>query len=174
MPKPQSSSDAGSGPGPVPQSTDEREAMRARFAGDDARTLELAVAAARALYDARCSDVIALDVRGRSDITDAIVIATGTSERQMAAAIDDVREAAKELDTSAFSVADDPGSGWIVADFLQVMVHVFEPNTRAHYDLEMLWGDAPRLAWERPGDRPMMHRDADEPPDTDPQTHADD
>ena len=45
--------------------------------------------------------------------------------------------------------ADDRAS-WLLADFVDVIVHVFEPNTRAHYDLEMLWGDAPRLEWERP------------------------
>ena len=40
-------------------------------------------------------------------------------------------------------------STWIVVDFVDVVVHIFEPNTRAHYDLEMLWADAGRLEWER-------------------------
>jgi ribosome-associated protein len=40
----------------------------------------------------------------------------------------------------------------VIADFVDVVVHLFEPNTRAYYDLEMLWGDAPRVVWEREGD----------------------
>jgi len=41
---------------------------------------------------------------------------------------------------------------WVILDFVDVVVHVFEPDARLYYDIEMLWGDAPRVAWERAGD----------------------
>ncbi|MBZ0172816.1 MAG: RsfS/YbeB/iojap family protein, partial [Phycisphaerales bacterium] len=45
----------------------------------------------------------------------------------------------------------DDRSTWLLADFVDVVTHLFEPNTRAYYDIEMLWGDAPRIEWRRPG-----------------------
>jgi ribosome-associated protein len=50
------------------------------------------------------------------------------------------------------SHADDRTT-WIVVDCVDVVVHIFEPNTRSHYDLEMLWADAARVEWERPGEK---------------------
>lgn len=145
-----------------PTSTDERQEARRtlqhRLADNappsaiDDRTTQFAIDVARALADAKCTDIIALDVRGLSDIADAIVIATGTSDRQMRSAMDDVREVALRTGLPEFRIGDDAASGWLVGDFLQAIVHVFEPNTRAHYDLEMLWGDAPKVRWQRPND----------------------
>ena len=48
-----------------------------------------------------------------------------------------------------FHSSKDERATWLLADFVHVVVHIFEPNARAHYDLEMLWQDAPRLEWER-------------------------
>ncbi len=115
-----------------------------------------AVAAARLCRDDHCEDVVLLDVRGVSAVTDYIVIATGTSDRQMRS----VQHHIEELGVStgnppARSSADDRAT-WLVADFVDVVVHLFEPGTRSHYDLEMLWGDAPRVAWER---RDQLDRD---------------
>jgi ribosome-associated protein len=62
-----------------------------------------------------------------------------------------VEDLGKKLNFSMFRGTADDRSTWLLADFVNVVVHVFEPNTRAHYDLEMLWGDAPRLPWERTG-----------------------
>jgi ribosome-associated protein len=107
-----------------------------------------AIAAAQSLADARCDDILVIDVRKISQVTDFIVIASGTSDRQMRTAIDKAEEAIKELDQDVFRFVRDPSSTWLVLDYVDVVIHVFEPATRAHYDLEMLWGDGPRVDWQ--------------------------
>src|SRR4051812_48943798 len=88
---------------------------------------------------------------GLSQVTDFIVIGSGTSERQMGSVISHVEDLGGELKFRVFRSSGDERSTWLLADFVDVVVHIFEPNTRAHYDLEMLWGDAPRLEWQREG-----------------------
>src|SRR5690606_16108092 len=109
--------------------------------------------AARLLHDDRCEDIVVLDVRELSQVCDYLVVAAGTSDRQMNSAADDVAEVAEELDTPVLRRSQDPRARWIVLDRMDVVVHIFEPQTRAHYDLELLWGDAPRVEWRRPEER---------------------
>jgi ribosome-associated protein len=109
-----------------------------------------AVEAARTLSDDKCEDVVVLDVSGISPVSDFIVIGSGTSERQMRSVLAHVEDQGRGSGFAPFHSSDDDRGTWLLADFVDVVVHVFEPNTRAHYDLEMLWGDAPRIAWERP------------------------
>jgi len=108
------------------------------------------VEAARLLSDDKCSDVIVLDIRAVSQISDYVIIASGTSDRQMKSAMDHLGELGKQIGFPAYRTSTDDRATWLVADFVDAIVHLFEPATRAHYDLEMLWGDAPRIAWERP------------------------
>lgn len=103
------------------------------------------------LSDDKCTDVVCLDVRGLSQVSDYIVIGSGTSDRQMRSAGDDVDKLAGRMDMGRFRRSEDERATWIVMDCIDVVVHIFEPNTRSHYDLEMLWGDADRIAWERDG-----------------------
>lgn len=109
----------------------------------------MAIAIARLLHDDKCEEVVALDVRGISPVTDFLVIATGTSERQMRSALDHAVSLGEELGGEVFRVSMDDAAAWLVADFVHVVVHLFEANARAHYDLELLWGDAPPVEWER-------------------------
>lgn len=109
-----------------------------------------AIEAARLLSDDKCDQVVVLDVRAVSSITNYLVIASGTSDRQMASALDHAAELGAGSATPMLRSTADERSTWLVADFGNVMMHLFEPNARAHYDLEMLWGDVPRLSWERP------------------------
>ncbi len=113
-----------------------------------------AVASARLLADDKCTDVVVLDVRGASHVTDFIVIGSGTSDRQMHSVLRHVEDLAKEAGIGVWRSSRDEGGLWLLLDCVDVVVHLFEPNTRAHYDLEMLWGDSPRLAWERPDQQP--------------------
>ena len=108
--------------------------------------------AAQLLDDDKCEDVVLLDVRTLSQVTDFIVIGSGTSERQMRSVLSHVEDLGAELKFRVFRASGDERSTWLLADFVDVVVHIFEPNTRAHYDLEMLWGDAPRMEWRREGD----------------------
>lgn len=118
---------------------------------DPAETRAFAVEAARLASDDKCEDVVLLDVRNLSQVTDYLIVASGTSDRQMRSVADDVDALAAKHRCPVFRRDADDRTTWIVVDCVDVVVHIFEPNTRAHYDLEMLWADAPRVEWERPG-----------------------
>lgn len=118
---------------------------------------EFAIDLARLAGDDKCENVLLLDVRDLSQVTDYILIATGTSERQMHSVIQHVAELGLARSFPVFRSTEDEGSTWLLADFVDIVVHLFDASTRAHYDLEMLWGDAPRVEWERPG-KPSRNR----------------
>lgn len=103
--------------------------------------------AARVLSDARCEDVIVLRVGGISSITDYLVIASGTSDKQLASVADDVEKLAKLDGQSTDDVRKGSGN-WVVIDLFDVVVHVFEPDARAYYDLESLWSDGAKVDWQ--------------------------
>ena len=106
---------------------------------------ELARIAIDAALDKRARDVTVMDLRGISGEVDYFVIATGESDLQIRAIVDGVVDAIRS-GAGERPVARDgqPGtSRWIVLDYFDLAVHVFDPELRAHYDLERLWGDAP-------------------------------
>lgn len=112
------------------------------------------VEVARTLSDYQCTDVIVMDIRGLSTVTDFVVVGSGSSDRQMRSVLEHVEKLGAKLGFKAFRTNSDDRASWLLADFVDAIVHLFEPNTRAHYDLEMLWGDAPRIEWERPEQLP--------------------
>lgn len=117
-----------------------------------------AVRAAQSLEDDKCTDVVVLDVTGVSPVTGYIVIGSGTSARQMRSALQSIDDLAKEVGTRAFSISTDEKALWLLADFVDVVVHLFEPNARAHYDLESLWSNSTRVQVP-PSDRRRSHQD---------------
>ena len=104
-----------------------------------------ALAAAKVAAGRRCSDIVVLDLRGRSPATDYFVIATGTSDRQMRTVVDEICEAAKKQGLQRFGLAGYEQARWILLDFVDVVIHIFDSEYREYYDLELLWGDAERL-----------------------------
>ena len=88
-----------------------------------------------------------LDVSNVSPLSDFMVIATGTSPRQMKTACDEVEEMAQGRNYKALSRAGDGGTNWTCIDFVDVVVHVFGEEARQFYDLEGLWGDGQRVEW---------------------------
>jgi ribosome-associated protein len=116
-------------------------------AGGDELTRAFIADACRLLADRHCEDIVAFDVRGMSQLTDFVVVASGTSDRQMKSVGGELAELARERGMTRYGSERDDSSTWIVLDFVDVMVHLFEPVARGHYDLEMLWGDAPRMKW---------------------------
>lgn len=110
-----------------------------------------AIEAARLLADRHCTDVLVLDVHGLSQVSDFVIIGTGTSDRQMKSLADELGDLAVEHGEQVFRTNRDTGVTWVVIDFIDVVAHLFEPNQRAYYDLEQLWSDAPHIPWERPG-----------------------
>ncbi len=111
---------------------------------------EFAIEAARMLADDKCEDVVLLEVGKTNPMTDFIIIGSGTSDRQMRSVLKHVEELGLKMGHQSFRTSMDDRTTWIIADFLNLVVNLFEPATRAHYDLEMLWGDAPRIDWHRP------------------------
>lgn len=110
---------------------------------EDAR--KFAIEAAQSLTDDKCTDVVVLEVDGRSPLTGFLVIGSGTSARQMRGALGSLEELAEECGTSVFHITEDDSATWLLADFVDVVVHLFEPNARAHYDLEGLWSMCDRV-----------------------------
>jgi len=104
-----------------------------------------AVEAGRLLQDRHCEDVLLLDVTGLSQVCDYVLIATGTSDRQMKSVSDEVADLGEEMKFPAFRKNIDTGATWIVVDFITVVLHLFEPQRRAYYDLEDLWSDAKHI-----------------------------
>lgn len=91
----------------------------------------------------RADDIVALDVRGLADYMDFLVIATGRSPRQNRAVAEGVMRGLKGLKVRPLARPGPEDTTWICLDFVDVVLHVFDGATRAHYDLELLWGDAP-------------------------------
>lgn len=116
--------------------------------------LAFAIEAARLVRDDKCEDVTLLDVRELSQVSDFLIVASGTSDRQMHSVLRHIEELGKDRGMQSVRSNADDRSTWLLLDFVDLVVHLFEPNTRAHYDLEMLWGDAPRIEWERPDQLP--------------------
>ena len=109
-----------------------------------------AIELARLALARHCRDMVVLDLRGLSPVTDFFVIATGTSSRQMASLAQEMSDTAL---ARAFSIDGLAQGGWVLIDFIDVVVHLFDADHRSYYDLEMLWGDAPRARWKKPTPR---------------------
>jgi len=104
-----------------------------------------ALAAAKVAAERHCSDITVLDLRGKSPATDYFVIATGTSNRQMRTVADEICEAAREQGLQRFGRAGYEQARWILLDFVDVVIHIFDSEYRDYYDLELLWGDAKKM-----------------------------
>jgi ribosome-associated protein len=122
------------------------------IATDPAQRIEaarqFAVEAARLAANTRCQNVVLLDVRGLSPVTDFFILATGTSPRQMRTVCDEAGELGDKMGYSPMGVAGYEGESWILVDFVDVVMHVFSGEARQFYDLDSLWGDAPRIDWQ--------------------------
>ena len=94
----------------------------------------------------KAENVVVLDVRKLSTVTDYFVVATGTSEPHLRAIEDEIVSRLQDEDGIRPNSTDgSPQTSWLVMDFFDVIVHVMRAETRAKYDLEGLWGEAPRV-----------------------------
>jgi ribosome-associated protein len=105
---------------------------------------EIAQAAAEYAADRKALDIVQLDLRGIISYTDYFVICTGRTDRQAKAIHDAIHQGMKsEHGMLPRRVEGLTQSHWILMDYLDVVVHVFTPDTREYYRLEQLWGEAP-------------------------------
>jgi ribosome-associated protein len=94
----------------------------------------------------KAENITVLDVREISCVTDFFVIASGTSEPHLRAIVDEITDRLREeYDVRPRAVDGAIRTSWIVMDFYDVIVHVMRHDIRERYDLETLWGDAPRV-----------------------------
>ncbi|PYJ87212.1 MAG: ribosome silencing factor [Verrucomicrobia bacterium] len=105
----------------------------------------------RELADNRkAENIVILDLRELSSVTDYFVICTGTSEPHLRAIVDEITDQLREEHAVRPRAMDGTlQTAWIVLDFFDVIVHVMRGDVREHYDLEGLWGDAPRVRARR-------------------------
>ncbi len=103
---------------------------------------DFAFAAAKLAKELNCTDITLLDLTGKSPATNYFLIATSTSDRQGRTVADEICTEAKKFGLQRFGRAGYEQGRWILVDFVNVVVHIFDEEYRQYYNLEMLWGDA--------------------------------
>jgi ribosome-associated protein len=94
----------------------------------------------------KAENVVILDVRELSSVTDYFVVASGTSEPHLRAILDEITDKLREQHRVRPRAVDGTTrAAWVALDFFDVIVHLMRQDMRARYDLESLWGDAPRV-----------------------------
>lgn len=102
----------------------------------------MAQRAAQLCLDLKASDVVVLDLRGVSDVTDFFIVASGTSDTHVRSVADHVQQEMKKEGARVHHVEGLQQGRWALLDFVDFVVHVFHPALRSFYQLERLWNDA--------------------------------
>lgn len=101
--------------------------------------------AVRAAEEKKGQDIVALDISKKSVIADYFLLVSGTNERQVAALTDAIEDALAKEKTVPKSVEGRKGNQWILMDYGDVVIHVFQAESRSFYDLERIWRDADKV-----------------------------
>lgn len=104
---------------------------------------ELAGLVVAALEEIKAKDIVVLDVREMTTVTDYMVVASGTSNRHVKALTDAVAEKAKAAGRPPVGMEGEEGSEWVLLDLQDALVHVMQPRVREFYNLEKLWSLRP-------------------------------
>ena len=104
---------------------------------------ELAKAISILALSKKAQEIRILDLRGLTDITDFFVICSGDSDLHIKAIADAIMEGTKELQAKVWHIEGYKALSWVLLDYINVVAHIFRPETRERYALEKLWGDAP-------------------------------
>lgn len=128
---------------PIPVATTEAPTISAQ---PDA--IEAAELAAVAIADKKGTDILLLDVSELVVVTDVFLIATGTSTRHVKTLIEDVEMSLKRIDRRPIRREGEDYGKWVLLDYGDVVLHVFDRETRDFYELERLWADAPVIEFE--------------------------
>lgn len=108
-------------------------------------SLELARRAAQIAIDSKAQDVVILNLRGVTDMTDFFIIASGTSDTAVRSIGQHVAEEMKKEGTPVTHAEGLEKGRWVLLDFVDFVVHVFHPTLRQFYQLERLWADAEQV-----------------------------
>lgn len=96
----------------------------------------------------KASDLVVLDLRGLASFTDFFLLGTGASSRQVQTIADAIEQELGKIEVKPDHLEGYSQGEWILLDYVDFVIHLFTPRSRAYYDLERLWGDATRLAVE--------------------------
>ena len=110
-------------------------------AGESSFSIQALRLIIRELEEAKAYDICQLDVRNLTDITDFMVIASGSSHRHVHAMADRIRESARKESFRPIGIEGDSENDWVLMDFSGVVVHLMMPAARELYNLESLWND---------------------------------
>lgn len=111
-------------------------------------SLQIAHLCAEAADHRKGENIIVLDLRGISSVSDFFVIVSGSSEPHLKAIRNEIEHRLKEKHVSPKGIDGFPQSQWVVMDYIDVMVHIFAKDQREFYALERLWGDAKSIEWQ--------------------------
>jgi ribosome-associated protein len=103
---------------------------------------QLARHAAELALTKKALDVTILNLKGLSDVTDYFVICSGESDTQVKAIADAILDGLRDEEVKVWRKEGMMHLQWVLLDFVDVVVHIFQPRVRAYYDIERLWGDA--------------------------------
>jgi len=102
----------------------------------------------------KAENLLVLDVRKLSSVTDFFVLASGSSQPHVRAIVDSITDGLRDEHELRPRVVDgSPAGGWVVLDYFDVLVHVMHTEVRERYDLESLWGDAPTVKPRKPKEK---------------------
>lgn len=105
----------------------------------------LARQAAGILSDKKGEELLLIDVRECSSLTDYVLLVNGSSPPHLKAMLNDLQHTLKQEGVHAFRKSGTPESGWMVLDYVDLIIHIFSPEARSYYAIEDLWPEAPRL-----------------------------
>lgn len=110
----------------------------------------LVARACKALSSRKGVDIAILDLTGKSNVCDYVILCTGMNQPHLRALVEEVaaKMRAGKPSLGAYRRCGERGNDWIALDYLEFVVHVFTPAMRAYYDIEGLWKDAPRIPWD--------------------------
>ena len=107
-----------------------------------------AILAARIANDHKAKDILILDLTKLTPLYDYFVLSTGNSRRQLRTVAEEVDAGLRAVGDKRIGIEGYEASQWILQDYGDVVVHVFEPTKRVYYELEELWADAGRVDWQ--------------------------
>ncbi|GBD35910.1 Ribosomal silencing factor RsfS [bacterium HR36] len=110
--------------------------------------LERALLCARVADQNKASNILVLDMRRLTPLYDFMVLVTGQSRRQLHALVEEIDAAMRSVGDQRIGLEGYETGKWIIEDYGDVVVHIFDPPTREYYGLEHLWADAPQVPWQ--------------------------
>ena len=143
--------------------TSQAHVIKTRLPSPPPSVDELLQAVRDAVAELKAKDPVEIDVRGKSSVTDFMVIASGTSSRHVKSIADEVVKFAKKLDVMPLGVEGEREAEWVLVDLGDVVAHIMLPRVREFYALERLWtvGDQPPDGIDEYGDDHRGESDAE-------------